>query len=126
MIKSRLKKAILVLGLLSSSLMAETSNYAYNTNSLVGIEGGLSSLNYEYGTPTNNSIDKIFISHFSNAISKKLLPLYFTPNPDSYTNIVFYVNDSGVIYDDNPSEPEFEEIERSGFTAVEISYIIRR
>jgi hypothetical protein len=63
MIKSRLQKAILTIALLSTSLMAESSNYSYNTNSLVGIEGGLSSLNYEFGTPTNNAVDKIFISH---------------------------------------------------------------
>lgn len=68
--------------------------------------------------------DKIFISHFSNEVSKKLLPLYFTPEPDSYTNIVFYVNDSGFGYDNNPSAPEFKKIKRNGFTAVEISYII--
>jgi len=75
---------------------------------------------------TETKSEKIFISHFSNAISKKLLPLYFTPNPDSYTNIVFYVNDSGTINTNNPEEPEFEKIKRSGFTAVEISYIISR
>jgi hypothetical protein len=75
---------------------------------------------------TETKSNKIFISHFSNAISKKLLPLYFIPNPDSYTNIVFYVNDSGTINTNNPEEPEFEKIKRSGFTAVEISYIVIR
>lgn len=70
--------------------------------------------------------DKIFISHFSNEVSKKLLPLYFSPEPDSYTNIVFYINDSGVIGNDQPERPVIEQIKRDGYTAVEISYIIIR
>ncbi len=68
--------------------------------------------------------EKIFISHFSNEISKKLLPLYFYPEPDSYSNIVFYINDSGNMLNYNPALPEFEKIQRNGFTAVEISYIL--
>lgn len=67
---------------------------------------------------------RIFITHFSNQISKKLLPLYFTPQPDSYTNIVFYINDTGIILDNTPQLPLFEKIKRDGFTAVEISFIL--
>ncbi len=67
---------------------------------------------------------RIFISHFSNQISKKLLPLFITPEPDSYTNIVFFINDSGAISDNN-HPPQFEKIERKGFSAVEISYIVQ-
>lgn len=74
---------------------------------------------------TETKAEKIFISHFSNATSKKLLPLYFTPEPDSYTNIVFYINDSGVISNNKPTEPNFEKIERNGFAALEISYIVQ-
>lgn len=73
---------------------------------------------------SETSSGKIFLSHFSNSISKKLLPLYITPQPESYTNIVFYVNDSGIISNNNPSQPNYEKIERDGFTAVEISYIV--
>lgn len=69
---------------------------------------------------------KIFVSHFSNEISKKLLPLYFSPEPESYTNLVFYVNDSGFVLDKNPAAPSTEKIARRGFTAVEISYIVQR
>lgn len=73
---------------------------------------------------SETSSGKIFLSHFSNLVSKKLLPLYITPQPKSYTNIVFYVNDSGIISNNNPSQPDYEKIRRDGFTAVEISYIV--
>lgn len=75
---------------------------------------------------SETSSGKIFLSHFSNSISQKLLPLYITPQPESYTNIVFYVNDSGIISNNNPSQPNYEKIARDGFTAVEISYILAK
>lgn len=68
--------------------------------------------------------ERIFISHFSNQVSKKLLPLYFSPEPDNYTNIVFYVDDRGFGYPPSPLEPAVEKIKRAGYTAVEISYIL--
>jgi len=67
--------------------------------------------------------EKIFLSHFSHEISSGLLPLYFTPEPDSYTNIVFYVADASKITQ-SIDAPEFEKIKRNGFSAVEISYIL--
>jgi len=75
---------------------------------------------------SNTVSENIFVSHFSNEISKKLLPLYFSPQPDSYTSIVFYINDSNRITNSTPVLPEFTKIIRDGFSAVEISYIVKR
>lgn len=67
---------------------------------------------------------EIFISHFSNEVSKNLLPLYFNPQPESYTNIVFYIDDRGLGHTPSSKRPDIQKIQREGFTAVEISYII--
>ncbi len=64
MIKNRFKTVLLALALTASSLIAgDMSEYEFQTNSLVGIEGGYSSLGYEYGTPTNNSINRLGVGH---------------------------------------------------------------
>jgi len=64
MIKNRIKTVVLGLVLTASSLMAtEKFDYEPHTKSLVGIEGGYSALGYEYGTPTNNTINRIWIGH---------------------------------------------------------------
>ncbi|SFV61219.1 hypothetical protein MNB_SM-4-955 [hydrothermal vent metagenome] len=55
MINTGLKTIILSLVLLGSTLSAGTSSYEPNTKSLVGLEGGYSSLDYESGVNLNNS-----------------------------------------------------------------------
>jgi len=72
------------------------------------------------------SSGKFVLSHFSNEISKKILPLNINPEPDAYANIVFYVDDTGKKVDASYIEPVYEKISRNGFTAVEISYIVQR
>jgi len=64
MIKNKLKIVILGLALSTASLMAgEVSYDDFHTKSLVGIEGGYSALGYEYGTPTNNSINRTWVGN---------------------------------------------------------------
>jgi len=64
MIKNRLKKVALGLVLTASTLMAvDMDDYEFQANSLVGIEGGYSSLGYEYGTPSNNSINSVGLAN---------------------------------------------------------------
>lgn len=62
MIKNRLKTIALGLMLTTTSLVANDS-YEFQTNSLVGIEGGYSALDYEYGTPSNNSISRVWVGN---------------------------------------------------------------
>jgi len=52
MIKSNIKKIVLGVALLATPLMA---GYEFQTKSLVGIEGGGSTLDYEQGTNLNNT-----------------------------------------------------------------------
>jgi hypothetical protein len=64
----------------------------------------------------------VFVSYFNHNTSKEILPLSFSPEPNSYLNIVFYLKG----YDDKPAfipmEPVFPPpLIRNGFTAVEIS-----
>lgn len=67
----------------------------------------------------------VFISLFDDQTSKKILPLMISPVPDIYRNIVFYIEN----LDKNPNvsyvAPTIERIERKGFTAIEISFIVR-
>ena len=64
MIKNRLKTVVLGLALTASSLMAaEMSEYEFQTSSLVGIEGGYDAIGYEFGTPTNNTINRTWVGH---------------------------------------------------------------
>jgi len=63
MLKSKLQAAVIGVSLSASSLMAYSSDYSFESHSLVGIELGGSSLNYEYGTPLNNSVNDITIAN---------------------------------------------------------------
>ncbi len=67
----------------------------------------------------------IRVSIYDDKLSKEILPLYFNPTPDVYRNFVFYFKK----YDSKPQvsipEPILEPIKREGFTAIEISYIIK-
>lgn len=64
MIKIRLKSVVLGLALTASTLVAgNMSDYEFQTNSLVGIEGGYNALGYEYGTLSNNSISRVWLGH---------------------------------------------------------------
>jgi len=66
-----------------------------------------------------------FISLFDDETSKKILPLIISPTPDTYRNTVFYIEN----LDENPNvsyvPPVIEKIQRKGFTAIEISFIVR-
>lgn len=65
------------------------------------------------------------VSFFDDQISKRILPISFTPAPDVYRNIVFYFKPLSALI--SIKEPEFEKIpERAGFTAVEVSHIMDR
>lgn len=67
----------------------------------------------------------IFISLFDDQTSRQILPLMISPVPDTYRNIVFYIEN----LDENPNvsyaPPVVEKIQRKGFTAIEISFIVR-
>lgn len=63
MLKSKLYTATLALSLLTTSLAARGGDYAFESNSLVGIEAGGSSLSYEYGTPDNNTQSDITLAN---------------------------------------------------------------
>lgn len=67
----------------------------------------------------------VFVSFFDHNHSHDILPLYFDPKPDNYRNVVFYFEklEKNPIWSVNP--PIIDPIERSGFTAIEISYIVR-
>ncbi|MDO8657482.1 MAG: hypothetical protein Q7K55_01980 [Candidatus Levybacteria bacterium] len=79
----------------------------------------------DYGVKNINS-SYIFVSFFDDKISKEILPLEFTPKPDTYINIVFYfkeLDNSGF----STAPPIFPKIpERTGLAAVEISSIFDR
>lgn len=66
-----------------------------------------------------------FVSFFDHETSHKILPLYFEPQPDSYRNIVFYVEEFGHIPQLDIKNPHFEPVKREGLTAVEISILKR-
>lgn len=57
MIKRVLKSVVLASVLMSTSLMAEVSEYEYNTYSLVGFEAGYSSFDYEHSGTTTERIN---------------------------------------------------------------------
>ena len=67
----------------------------------------------------------IMVGYYDGQTSKKILPLFFDPAPDNYHNIVFYFKQ----YDNRPliklEEPSISKLERNGFTAIEISYILK-
>jgi hypothetical protein len=67
--------------------------------------------------------DYAFLSYYEHDISKYILPLKFDPTPDSYINIVFYVQELQGRPSTTPPAPKFTKYQRTGFTAVEISTI---
>ncbi len=76
---------------------------------------------------TLNKIGKIdtkyvFVSFFDDNTSKAILPITFEPKPDVYKNVVFYLKptDSIIVSE----KPKFETFKRTGFTAVEVSFIL--
>jgi len=97
MIKSKLKKIALSAVLAGSSLMAGNFDYSYNSSSLVGIEGGYSSIDYEYGTAINNSQNRIGIAHAGLKIGAEtknyrvfLSGRYFYDSTNEYDYIATY------------------------------------
>lgn len=67
----------------------------------------------------------VFISFYDGKISHQILPLYFSPMPDIYRNIVFYFEKLEEKPAQSINPPIIDPIERRGFTAIEISYIVR-
>ena len=58
-------------------------------------------------------------------LESKILPIFFTPQPDAYRNVVFYIKQLNQKPKDIPQEPLYQsKIQRSGFTAIEVSFII--
>lgn len=56
------------------------------------------------------------ISHFTEENAKKVLPLKFNPEPDTFINIVFYVR--ALAAPISVAEPEIAPVHRDGFTIV--------
>ena len=67
----------------------------------------------------------IFISLYDNETSKQILPLVISPIPDTYRNIVFYVENIDENLSVSYAQPIVEKIQRKGFTAIEISFVVR-
>jgi len=64
MIKNRLKKLIVASAIITAPLMASSSEYIYNTHSLVGIEGGYSNIDVGRSDTRSPSITKKYnLSH---------------------------------------------------------------
>lgn len=65
----------------------------------------------------------VWVSFYSDEISKNILPISFSPEPDVYRNIVFYFKTLDAPM--SVPEPKFDPVhERKGFTAVEVSHTI--
>lgn len=64
----------------------------------------------------------LFVSFYSDELSKQILPISFTPHPDTYKNIVFYIKKYDTVPSIKPKPPVFEKIIRQGFTAIEVSF----
>jgi hypothetical protein len=66
-----------------------------------------------------------FISFFGQNKSENILPLSFNPQPDNYLNVVFYFKLLNSKPDFSIDAPSFgPPIQRTGFTAVEVSEIV--
>lgn len=68
----------------------------------------------------------VFLSFYPQEVSKFLLPITFSPVPDTYINYVFYMKNltSPDKLGYSPKEPSFQKVNPRGtFTAVEISLI---
>lgn len=67
----------------------------------------------------------VFVSFYPHEVSSKILPISFTPQPDNYLNIIFYFKQFDIYPFFSVSEPVFPPpLNRSGFTAVEISALV--
>lgn len=67
----------------------------------------------------------VFISFFDHKTSQAILPLSFTPQPDNFLNVVFYFKELKHAPAYTPAPPLFgEPLERTGFTAVEVSELV--
>ncbi|MEA2072970.1 MAG: hypothetical protein U9O86_05235 [Campylobacterota bacterium] len=97
MIKSKFKTVIFGAILAASSLAADISEYEFNSSSLVGIEGGIDALNYEYGVRTNNTINNTWLGHAGLKIGAESKDFrvfvsgrYFYDNESKHDYIVTY------------------------------------
>ena len=71
------------------------------------------------------SLPYVFVSFFNQKTSEDILPLAFNPKPDNYRNIVFYFKQYSANPSFTPQPPVFPTpLNRSGFTAIEISNIV--
>lgn len=94
----------------------------------IGNRLGLNDLEMKETIDFVKAIDKspyFYLSFFDHKTSQRILPLYFDPVPDNYRNIVFYIEGMEEMPNFSIVEPEFEKIQRGGFTAVEISFVVR-
>lgn len=66
-----------------------------------------------------------FVSFFDHNTSHNILPLYFNPRPETYRNIVFYIEEFSQKPHLKPKSPTFDRIVREGLTAVEVSVFTR-
>ncbi len=68
----------------------------------------------------------VFVSFYSQEVSKRLLPITFNPHPDTYINYIFYVKNLNSPYElgYSPASPRFPDIvKRGAVTAVEVSVL---
>lgn len=67
----------------------------------------------------------VFVSFYPHELSSEILPISFIPQPDNYLNIIFYFKQFDKYPFINVSDPVFPSpLDRSGFTAVEISGVV--
>jgi hypothetical protein len=67
----------------------------------------------------------VFISFYDHETSTNILPLAFSPQPDSYLNVVFYFKLLKEKPNYSPAPPVFgAPLQRTGLTAVEVSEIV--
>ncbi len=97
MIKNKLKTIVLATTLIASSLVASDSEYSFNSYSLVGIEGGYSSLDYERGSSLNNTQERVGVAHAGLKLGAEtdnyrvfLSGRYFYDSGDTYDYITTY------------------------------------
>lgn len=62
-----------------------------------------------------------YVSFYDQPTSKKILPITFNPEPDTYINIVFYLKPLAKKPNFSIPLPDFDLPARKGFTAIEIS-----
>jgi hypothetical protein len=97
MIVSKFKSFLLASALLSSVATAENLKYDTYTYSLVGIEGGYSSLDYENGTRTDNTQGSVDLGHAGLKLGAEtedfrafLSARYFFDSGNEYDYLVTY------------------------------------